>query len=504
LTDIRVRFAPSPTGYVHIGGLRTALYNYLFARKHDGIFVLRIEDTDRARYVEGATENLIEVLKWAGLLPDEGPVNGGPFSPYFQSQRTQFYRKAAEQLIESRRAYYAFDTPEELQAMRERLRSREDPNPRYNASIRGMMRNGLTMSAREVDSALHGGTPYVIRLFIPENRRISVKDVIRGEVHFDSREVDDQVLIKSDGYPTYHLANVVDDHMMEISHVIRGEEWLSSVPKHLLLYEALGWKPPVFAHLPLISNPDGSKMSKRDITSIDGSSSGKVDPDVASYLRRGYEKEALLNYIALLGWNPGEGDERQVFKLDELIGAFSLKRVNKAAAIFDRIKLDWLNAEHLKTEETGKLIVRLKPGLAKLRWPEVSDLYLGRVIELMKSRLHFFDDFFQYADYFFIDPERYDQAVVKKRWKDDSAKLLLEFCDEISKLNLYCAEALEETLRKLAEKHDVGGGRIIHPVRLAVSGVGVGPSLFEMLEVLGKERVTRRLRRGAEEIPKLR
>ena len=497
----RVRFAPSPTGFVHIGSLRTALYNHLFAKNRGGSFLLRIEDTDRTRFVEGATENLINVLKWAGISYDEGPGVGGDFGPYYQSQRSEIYRKYARLLLSMGAAYMAFDTPEELEKMRLAEKSARDPAPRYNSAVRLKMRNSLVMTQAEVETEIEKGSPYVIRLLVPENRTFEFSDLIRGEVKFDSSHVDDQVLIKSDGYPTYHLANVVDDHEMKISHIIRGEEWLSSVPKHLLLYEYFGWQAPAMAHLPLIFNPDGTKMSKRDIQTLGELPSGKVDPDVETYIKRGYEKEAILNYIALLGWNPGEGDERQIFSLDELVKEFSLERVNKSAAIFDIKKLDWLNSEHISRRDTSVLVSQIKPQLLDKDVEIPSEKYLFQVVELLKTRLHFLNEFLPIAGYFFADPEEYEPDAVKKRWKDDSAKLVLEFCEQISNLTDYNAGTIEEALRMVAERNNVGGGRIIHPARLCVTGKSVGPGLFEILEVLGKETVLRRLKKGAETIP---
>jgi glutamyl-tRNA synthetase len=501
LNKVRVRFAPSPTGFVHIGGLRTALYNFLFARKYNGTFILRIEDTDRERFVEGATENLISVLEWAGLLPDEGPKQGGVAGPYFQSERTQIYQQHVRQLVDRGVAYYAFDTASELEAMRQAGKQSGDYFAKYSAANRMQMRNSLTMSQAQVEEALTSGQPYVIRLLVPEGRKFEVNDVVRGQVIFDSREVDDQVLLKSDGFPTYHLANVVDDHLMEVSHVIRGEEWLSSVPKHLLLYEYFGWQPPVMAHLPLIFNPDGSKMSKRDIKSLDELPSGKVDPDVASYIKRGYEKAAILNYIALLGWNPGEGDDRQVFTLQELVSEFSLERVNKSAAIFDIKKLNWLNKEHIMMRTPKDLAQENQAHVAEIT--AVDQDYLIQVVALLKERLYFSRDVLKIGSYFFQDPQEYEMAAVRKRWDEDSTKIIVEFCAEIAKLELFKAAEIEQILRNVAEQNQVGAGKLIHPVRLAVTGVSVGPGLFELLQVLGKETVVRRLQYAAEAIPKL-
>lgn len=503
LKTVRVRFAPSPTGFVHIGGLRTALYNYLFARKHGGAFILRIEDTDRERFVDGATENLISVLEWAGLIPDEGPGSDGAFAPYFQSQRTGLYQEYTRQLLESGAAYYAFDTPQEIEAARQRARQAGNPFMKYNFTIRHEMNNSLNMTAQALQQALDSGKPHVIRLLVPEGRKFEVADEIRGPVVFDSREIDDQVLLKSDGFPTYHLANVVDDHLMEITHVIRGEEWLSSVPKHLLLYESFGWTPPRMAHLPLIFNPDGSKMSKRDIQSLDELPDGKVDPDVASYIRKGYEKTAIINYIALLGWNPGEGDDRQVFDLDELVHAFSLERVNKSAAIFDLKKLQWLNKEHIMRRDTAALTAQLQPALQVAGYGEVADDYLARVIALMKERLYFTGDFVKLAGYFFADPLAFDEGAARKRWQADTNDLLAQFAGAIHRLESFTAAAIEEVLRQVAEANNTSGGKLIHPIRLAVTGVSVGPGLFELLELLGKETVLRRLKKSMEIIAKM-
>jgi glutamyl-tRNA synthetase len=503
LATIRVRFAPSPTGFVHIGSLRTALYNYLYARQQGGAFILRIEDTDRERFVEGAVENLISVLEWAGLIPDEGPQWGGSYGPYFQSERTEIYRQYALELLEKGFAYYSFDTAEDIEAMRQRAKREGNPYAKYNFTSRLEMRNSLSLSAEEVQEAIGSGKPYTIRLLVPADRKFEVEDEIRGHVVFDSKEVDDQVLLKSDGYPTYHLANVVDDHLMEITHVIRGEEWLSSVPKHLLLYEYFGWQPPRMAHLPLIFNPDGSKMSKRDIQSLETLPAGKVDPDVASYIKKGYEKAAILNSIALLGWNPGEGDDRQVFSLEELVKEFSLGRINKSAAIFDLKKLNWINKEQIARRATESLAAEVKNLPGAPADGVFDEAYLLRVVGLMRERLHFVGDFWRLAAYFFRDPADYDSEALKKRWNNDSAALVTEFAREIETNNSSSAADFELALRTVAERHGLSGSALIHPVRLAVTGVSVGPGLFELLEILGREPVLRRLVRAAESIPQL-
>ncbi|MDZ7314510.1 MAG: glutamate--tRNA ligase [candidate division KSB1 bacterium] len=491
---VRVRFAPSPTGFVHVGGLRTALYNYLFARRHNGVFVLRIEDTDRSRYVEGAVENLLSVLDWAGLTPDEGPQQGGKYGPYLQSKRLDIYKHYADQLVQAGFAYYAFDTPDEVETARQK-----SPDPRtfkYDASTRSLMRNSLTLPEEKVQQLLAQKVPYVIRLKVPENRTFVITDLIRGEVSFHSSQVDDQVLIKSDGYPTYHLANVVDDHLMEISHIIRGEEWLSSVPKHLYLYECFGWEPPLMAHLPLIFNPDGSKMSKRDIQSLSQMPSGKVDPDVQSYIQAGYEREAILNYIALLGWS--SGDDREVFTLKELEQIFSLDRVNKSPAIFDLAKLKHLNQQHINRMEPERLAAELRSLAENAGWAIEDENYFMQVVKLFQPRLHMRNDFLTLSRYFFEEPTEYDAETKAKRWKEDSGKLVLEFLSEIIKLIVFDKESLEKALLQTAERCGVPPAKIIHPIRLAVTGMGIGPGLYEILELLGKEKVIKRLKRAVE------
>ncbi|MCH7773967.1 MAG: glutamate--tRNA ligase, partial [Bacteroidetes bacterium] len=403
----RVRFAPSPTGFLHIGGLRTALYNYLFAKNQNGKIILRIEDTDRKRFVEGAVENLLKTLEWAGIDFDEGPEIGGESEPYFQSQRLEIYKKYADDLISKGKAYYAFDTPERLQHLREQ-QQKLNQQTMYD-------KFALTLSQDEVGKKLENGETYVVRLNVQPNETVVVDDLIRGKVEFDTNIVDDQVLIKSDGFPTYHLANVVDDHLMGITHVIRGEEWLSSTPKHVLLYEYLGWEKPVFAHLPLLLNPDKSKLSKR-----------QGDVAVEDYRNKGYLKEALINFVALLGWNPG--DEQEFFTMEELINKFSLERVHKAGAVFNIEKLNWLNAEHLRSKPNDELLLMLKDELSKSYYKDkvLDDDYLLLIIEAMKPRVSFVNEFITKCTYFYTEPTEYDEHVIKKRWKDDTSEQLIK------------------------------------------------------------------------------
>ena len=488
-TPVRVRFAPSPTGLLHIGGLRTALYNYLFARKHGGQFLLRIEDTDRGRYVEEAEPDILASLVWAGLSFDEGPGLGGPHTPYYQSQRQEHYQQVAQQLVEAGHAYVAFDTPEEVQALRERMQQEGNPSAKYDAVTRVQMKNSLTLSADEVQQRLDAGEPHVVRLKVPPSEMVRFDDMIRGAVTFESSRLDDQVLLKSDGLPTYHLANIVDDHLMEITHVIRGEEWLSSTPKHILLYQFLGWTPPTMAHLPLILSPTGGKLSKRNAEKMG------IPVSVRQYREAGYEPEALLNFLAFLGWNPGT--EEEVFSLDGLVEAFSIDRVGSAGVQFNLDKLRWFNQQHLRRLSLDDLLARVRPHLQAHGLDADGD-YLRQVGALLHDRLTLAEDLPWLYAFFFDDPTEYDEKGVKKRWKDDSAALLTAYADRLEQADPFSEETTEAILRALAEEHEAGAGRIIHPTRLAVSGTTVGPSLFGMLAVLGRETCVRRLRRAVE------
>lgn len=474
LQNVRVRFAPSPTGYLHVGGLRTALYNYLFARKYGGVFILRIEDTDRSRYVSGAIESLIDTLHWAGLEYDEGPVIGGPSGPYIQSERLEIYRSQAKQLIESGHAYRCFCTPGRLEEMRKR-QEKEKLSFKYD-------RHCLSLTPGEITANLANGTPHVIRMNVPDNSTIKISDEIHGEVEFTSERIDDQVLLKSDGYPTYHLANVVDDHLMQISHVIRGEEWLSSTPKHVLLYNYFGWSLPRFAHLPLLLNPDRSKLSKR-----------QGDVAVEDFRSKGFLNEALLNFIAFLGWNPG--DTQEIFTLEELVGKFSLAQVNKAGAIFNLDKLKWLNFEHLrrKTEREVLHLLREQLSSSVYRDKSFSDHYLLRVIGAMRERISFIKDFLEKSPYFFEAPVAYDPEASKKSWSTETTGHMKALLDEYVLLKDPGKHDYETALQKTATMLNVSNGKLIHPLRLAVSGVGGGPGVYDILEILGKEETISRI-----------
>jgi len=471
----RVRFAPSPTGYLHVGGLRTALYNYLFAKRNNGTFVLRIEDTDRNRFVEGAVENLIKALKWAGLDFDEGPETGGDFGPYMQSQRLNIYKKYADELIEKGEAYYCFCTPERLKALKEEQEKQKLPQAKYDKLC-------LHLSNDEIINKLASGIPKVVRLNVKGNHTIRFDDIIREHVEFDSNNVDDQVLIKSDGYPTYHLANVVDDHLMKITHVIRGEEWLSSTPKHVLLYDAFDWERPIFAHLPLLLNPDRSKLSKR-----------QGDVAVEDYRDKGFLKDALINFVALLGWNAG--DDREFYYIDELIKSFSLERVNKAGAVFDLQKLNWLNSEHLRKKSLSELLadLRIEIQKSKFKSQNFSDDYLAQIIEAMKERVSFVKEFIDNCTYFYEAPTQYEQKSIEKNWKPETPEHLNKLKEEFASLNNPKKEDFETALSKISEELNVGKGKLIHPLRLAVSGQSTGPGMFDLLIIIGKDEVVKRI-----------
>jgi glutamyl-tRNA synthetase len=480
-TTVRVRFAPSPTGFLHVGGLRTALYNFLFARKNGGVFILRIEDTDRTRFVEGALKNLVEIFRWVGLEYDEGPVKEGPYAPYIQSERLRVYEEHVKSLLDAGKAYRCFCMPERLQAMRKEQEKRR-LSLKYD-------RTCLRLSSAQVEDNLKRGTPFVIRMMIPDARTVRFNDIIRGEVEIHSDQLDDQVLLKSDGFPTYHLANVVDDHLMGITHVIRGEEWLSSTPKHVLLYEYFGWEMPKFAHLPLLLNPDKSKLSKR-----------QGDVAVEDYRAKGYLKEALINFVALLGWNPGT--KQEIFSMDELIDQFSLERVNKAGAVFSLEKLNWLNFEHLRKKSDADVLEMLREYLRQSEFANkhFDDQYLMKIIRAMRERVAFVKDFVQNSPYFFEAPASYDPNVVKKRWKPETPRQLKNLIEEFSKLQNPGKDDYEASLHRSTEALHIDHSSLIHAVRLAVSGVGAGPGLYDILWILGKNETIRRINSAIERL----
>ena len=483
----RVRFAPSPTGLLHIGGLRTALYNVLLARKTGGTFVLRIEDTDRTRYVDGAEADILASLAWAGLSPDEGPGSGlpgdGPHAPYRQSERTPLYDAAARQLLDAGLAYVAFDTPGALDAMRA-------AGGTYSAATRGAMQNSLALGADETARRIAAGEPHVVRMKVEPGRTLAFTDLVRGDVAFQTDIVDDQVLVKSDGLPTYHLANVVDDAAMAITHVVRGEEWLPSVPKHLLLYEALGHAPPQMAHLPLILAPSGGKLSKRNADTLG------IPVSVQQYREAGYEPEALVNFLGLLGWN--DGTDRERFTLAEMAEAFSVERVHKSGAKFDLEKLKWHNAQTVRELPADEIARRAQPAVEAALGP-VAPARVAEVADLLRERISFARDLAE-ATYLFRDPETYDAAGLKKRWKADSAALMLAYADALADEPAFTVESSEASLRGLGEARGVGFGQLVHPARLAVTGVTAGAGLFETMAVVGREACVRRLRAAAERL----
>ena len=470
---VRVRFAPSPTGFVHVGSLRTALYNFLFARRHGGVNILRVEDTDRTRLVEGAVDNLLRTMEWVGITFDEGPVQGGEYGPYTQSERTDIYRKHADELIKNVKAYPCFCTAERLDEVRKKMQAAGQP-PMYDRHCRNL-------TEEEIEVKMEEGIPHVVRLRVPLGEVITFNDLVRGDVSFDSKTIDDQVLLKSDGFPTYHLANVIDDYMMKISHVIRGEEWLSSTPKHVLLYRAFGWESamPKFAHLPLLLNPDRSKLSKR-----------QGDVGVEDFRDKGYLPDALINFVALLGWNPSATEE--IYSMDELIQSFHLEKVNKAGAIFGKEKLDWTNAEYIRKKSPDELLALVKP-IASARGYTVSDDYLKRVIHLMQERARSTFDFIDFARYFFTAPTEFEEKSKAKNWTLDAKERMIEILTQFKSLSEWTHDSIEGVIRSYAESKTISAGKLIHPLRLAVSGVGMGPGLFEMLEVIGKEEVCKRL-----------
>lgn len=474
LSQIRVRFAPSPTGYLHVGGLRTALYNYLFARKNGGIFILRIEDTDRTRFVEGAVENLIESLSWCRLGYDEGPAMGGNYGPYFQSERLGIYKRELQTLIGKKEAYYCFCPAERIEKLRQE-QQKAGQQTKYD-------KHCLNLTDAQIGTKVSAGVPHVLRLNVPANRTIVVDDMIRGRVEFGSDLLDDQVLLKADGYPTYHLANVIDDHLMGISHVIRGEEWLSSTPKHILLYDAFGWEKPLFAHLPLLLNPDRSKLSKR-----------QGDVAVEDYRAKGYLPEALLNFVALLGWNPGT--QQEIFSLEELVKHFSIEGVNKSGAVFNIEKLNAFNFEHLRKKDDSEVMKMLKEDLAGSSYSDhkLDDQKLKLIVEAMRPRISFVKEIIINAPYFFGPPDNYDPDVIKKRWEAETPRHLERFIEQISLLNDPGREEYETALHKAAESLGIVNAKLIHGVRLSLSGVGGGPGLYDILFILGKDESIRRI-----------
>jgi len=501
--NIRVRFAPSPTGPLHIGGVRTALYNYLFAKRNGGKFILRIEDTDQNRFVPGAEQYIIDSFKWCGISFDEGVTVGGDFGPYTQSERRELYQRHADILIENDRAYYAFDTAEELGAIRNEYESQKKTFI-YNADERARLRNSLTLSKEETQKLLEEEVPFVIRFKMPENETIVMNDIIRGKVEVNTSVLDDKILFKSDGMPTYHLANIVDDHLMEISHVIRGEEWLPSLPLHVMLYDAFGWNKPNFAHLPLLLKPDGNgKLSKRD-----GDRLGFpvfplqwTDPktgDVSSGFREdGYFAGAFVNMLAMLGWNPG--DEREIFSLEELAKEFSLERVGKSGAKFDLAKAAWFNHQYLVKEDNTTIAKMLMPiAIEKGYYVEIEQM--EEAVALVKDRANFVKDLWGQLDFFFKRPDSYDPKAVKKRWKADSFNQMSELKNVLSNVDNFTSENTEKVVKQWIEDKEYGMGMVMNAFRLIIVGALKGPHLFDIIALIGEEETLERMEQGLHEL----
>lgn len=492
--SVRVRFAPSPTGALHIGGLRTALYNYLFAKKNGGTFILRIEDTDQGRFVEGAEDYIIKALAWAGISPDEGQSIGGSFGPYRQSDRKGLYAEYAQQLIDTGKAYYAFDTPEELDEMRERLKEARMANPQYNAISRNQMKNSLTLSEEEVAKRLNSGEPYVIRFKMPKHDDVRFKDIIRDWVVVSTTTLDDKVLMKSDGMPTYHLANIVDDHLMKITHVIRGEEWLPSAPLHVLLYDAFGWQSPEFAHLPLLLKPDGNgKLSKRAADQLGfpifplnwkDAESGEVSQ---GFKESGYLPDAFINFLAMLGWNPGT--EQEIFSLEELTNAFSLERINKSGAKFDIEKAKWFNQQYLKNRSNKDLVKDLKAEFDLTS----DDSILEAIIDSMKERITFLSEVITQGDFFFSAPLKFDEPTANKKWNAEVALKLKDFADELKLSAIISSDDAKQLLADVLAKDGTGLGKVMPGLRLALTGAAGGPDLMQIISILGPNETAERI-----------
>lgn len=492
---VRVRFAPSPTGPLHIGGVRTALFNYLFAKKHNGVFYLRVEDTDQTRFVPGAEAYIMEALEWLGIAPDETVGKNEKFGPYRQSERKELYKQYVDQLIDSGWAYYAFDTAEKLDELRKAAET-EGTTFIYNHSVRDTLDNSLTVSREEVEKRIANGEAYVVRFKTPVNETLQLHDIIRGDIKFETNLLDDKVLFKSDGMPTYHLANIVDDHLMETSHVIRGEEWLPSMPLHVLLYKAFGWEAPEFAHLPLILKPIGNgKLSKRD-----GDKMGfpvfplewKTDESTSmGYRENGFFPEAVVNFLALLGWN--DGTEQEIFTLEELVQKFDLARVNKSGAKFDPEKNKWFNHQYLVKKEDSELAEMFKKELTTKGIS--TDLDLTRVVNLVKDRANFVTELYDLSDYFFVAPSSYDEKAAKN-WNSATPDLMKQLITVLEGISDFTSVNIESIVKDWLTTNEIGMGKVMQPFRLSLVGALKGPHLFDIVEMLGKEESIKRIERA--------
>jgi glutamyl-tRNA synthetase len=495
---VRVRFAPSPTGGLHLGGVRTVLYNYLFAKKHGGDFILRIEDTDQSRYVVGAEEYIFETLKWCGLEPDESTFHGGQYGPYRQSERKDIYRKYAEELVEHGHAYYAFDTPQELDQMRIGLRTESNPTPQYDRTVRMQMRNSLTISKDELTQLLNNATPHVIRIKMPEHEIVSFTDMVRGEVSFDTAVVDDKVLLKADGMPTYHLAVVVDDYLMKISHAFRGEEWLPSAPVHILLWRYLFGEEqmPQWAHLPLILGPNG-KLSKRD-----GAKYGfpvfamnwkdpKTGELTEGFRERGFLPEAFINLLAMLGWN--DGTEKEIFSKEELVEHFSIERIHSGGAKFDYEKAKWFNHEWVKKLSASRYQLRVKE-LFKAKGLDITDdVYFEKVLDLVKDRCTLLSDFWDHSYFFFKAPLDFDTVAIRVKWNEDKKAFFKSFITSMASISSWDAITMETSFKQMAEQAGIKPGELQLPLRIMLVGGKFGPPVFQIAEVLGKKETIDRM-----------
>ena len=496
---VRVRFAPSPTGPLHIGGVRTALFNYLFAKKNNGTFYLRIEDTDQNRFVEGAEEYIMEALEWLGIAPVETVGKNEKFGPYRQSERKELYKQYADRLIASGNAYYAFDTPDSLDTLRKQFETKGKTFI-YNHSNRETLNNSLALSKEETEAKIANGEEYVIRFKTPVNETLHLSDIIRGEVKFETSLLDDKVLFKSDGMPTYHLANIVDDHLMETSHVIRGEEWLPSMPLHVMLYRSFGWDAPEFAHLPLILKPIGNgKLSKRD-----GDKMGfpvfplewKTEEGISSgYREKGFFPEAVVNFLALLGWN--DGTEKELFSLEELAATFDLKRVHKSGAKFDPEKNKWFNHQYLIQKSDEELAKQFLPIVAeqtgKIEAIEINKL--TKIVSLIKERAHFVNEFWELSNFFFEEPTAYDEKAAKN-WKEETPQLMKNLIEVLNEIDDFTSNTIETIVKEWMTRNEIGMGKIMQPFRLSLVGALKGPHLFDIVEIIGKEETIKRIQKA--------
>jgi glutamyl-tRNA synthetase len=494
-SEVRVRFAPSPTGPLHIGGLRTALYNYLFAKKHNGTFILRIEDTDKSRYVDGAEDYIKKALSWCGLKLDEGPETGGDYGPYRQSERN--YKDYAKQLIDSGHAYYAFDTTEELEELRKN-KEKKGENFTYNAQNRNHLNNSLNISEDKLKQYLDEGKPYVIRFKMPLAKQLLIGDIIRGNIQIRTDALDDKILFKSDGLPTYHLANVVDDHLMKITHVIRGEEWLPSLALHVLLYDAFGWKEPGFAHLPLILKPNGKgKLSKRD-----GEKEGfpvfalewkdpKTGQISAGYKEDYYLPEAVVNMLALLGWN--DSSDQEIFSIEELIEKFELTRVHKAGAKFDPEKTVWFQHQYIQKVDDNVLAEQFQQWLKAEKDIDKEFDYVFKIVSLLKERVNFLPDFWKESYFFFNTPKEFNAKASKKAWKEGTNEIIAELKAHISAQDDFSKSVIQPYIKEWIQSKDIGFGKVMQPLRLSLVGDMKGPDVFEIISLLGKDEVVNRL-----------